>query len=138
MKVMKVSAGILKVFKRSRSWQEEKKHKKIWAKWNSHYSIFLILDYTNISTIFKSNFIELFKNLKRMYNVFLSVVIIFLAELPPTWKTEYIITVRGRFPENSAILKMSRPQRLMSSISWRGITDIYKTLCFVYVCESLS
>lgn len=73
-----------------------------------------------------------------MYNVFLSMVIIFLAELPPTWKTEYIITVRGRFPENSAILKISRPQRLMSSISWRGTTDIYKTLCFVYVDKSLS
>lgn len=57
-----------------------------------------------------------------------------------TWKMENMMTVRGRFPENSAILNMSIPQRLISSISWRDETkhlrDMIVGVC-VCVCVSV-
>lgn len=56
---------------------------------------------------------------------------------PPTWKAEYMMTVRGRFPENSAILNISRPQRLMSSTSWRRKTaHLWDTVCLC-VCVTV-
>lgn len=123
---MKVSSGILNVFNKSLSWKGEKNQTLTSQPLQNSFD--LGLKKTGV-------FFNLIQWRKRVFSSFS-----FWIEENITWNIVYIITVSGRFPENSEILKTLRPHLFACSSSFtrKNEKQNHQTPCHVQdVCNSV-